>query len=104
MDNRRIEQEKKTVERMIRLYCRHREGNRTLCLQCSELLHYAHARLSHCRYGGQKPTCRRCPTHCYKPQMQERMRQVMRYAGPRMLFWHPCLALRHVWREWVCGR
>ena len=50
-------------------------------------------------YVKAKPTCRLCPIHCYKREMKERMRQVMRYAGPRMLLYHPLIALRHLWRE-----
>lgn len=99
--SKRLELEKETVGQMIRLYCRRKEGNRELCPQCRELLEYAHARLSHCRFGEGKPTCRLCPVHCYKPEMKERMRLVMRYAGPRMLLYHPMAALRHLWREYV---
>ena len=44
----RIEKEKQTVEQMIRLYCRKKEGNGTLCPQCRELLEYAQTRLSRC--------------------------------------------------------
>ena len=95
----RIEREKQTVEQMIRLYCRHKEGHRELCPSCRELLAYAHARLSRCRFGEGKPTCRLCPIHCYKPEMKERMRLVMRYAGPLMLLYHPIAALRHLWQE-----
>lgn len=95
----RIEQEKAVVERMIRLYCRKREGNRALCPACEELLRYAHARLSRCPFGARKKTCRLCAVHCYKPVMRERMREVMRFAGPRMLFHHPLSALRHLWQE-----
>lgn len=97
----RIEQEKKTVEQMIRLYCRKKEGNKQLCLQCRELLDYAHARLSRCPFGEEKTSCRLCTVHCYKPAMKEHMKEVMRYAGPRMLFYHPIAALRHVWIEYI---
>ena len=95
----RIDEEKKTVEQMIRLYCRHKEGNSELCASCAELLEYSHKRLSMCRFGENKRTCRQCPVHCYKPSMRERMRDVMRYAGPRMMLYHPMAALRHLWRE-----
>ncbi len=95
----RIEQEKKTAERMIRLYCRGREGGDRLCPECAALLEYARQRLSRCPFGERKPTCRRCPVHCYKPDMRERMRRVMRYAGPRMLLHDPVAALVHLWRE-----
>lgn len=95
----RIEEEKQTVERMIRLYCRKKEGNAGLCASCAELLDYARARLSRCPFGEQKKSCRQCPVHCYKPAMRERMKQVMRYAGPRMLWHYPWSALLHLWRE-----
>lgn len=97
----RIETEKRTVETMIRLYCRHKEGNRTLCPACRELLDYAFARLSHCPFGERKGTCRLCKIHCYKPEMRQRMQAVMRYAGPRMLLYHPWAALRHLRMEWL---
>lgn len=75
----RIKQEKQTVERMVRLYCRKKEGNKQLCPRCEELLGYAHIRLSRCPFGENKSTCRQCSIHCYKPEMKERMREVMRY-------------------------
>ena len=82
----RIAQEKRIVEQMIRLYCRRKEGNQDLCPECRP-------------FGEKKKTCRLCPVHCYKRDMRERMRQVMRYAGPRMIGVHPVAALRHLWRE-----
>lgn len=88
--------EKKTVEVMIRLYCRKMEKNRELCLDCEALLRYANERLDHCPCGEQKTSCQRCSVHCYKPEMRERMRRVMRFAGPRMLIWHPWATIRHL--------
>ena len=64
-----------------------------------ELLEYADSRLSKCRFGENKPTCRRCPVHCYRPEMRRQMQDVMRYAGPRMFFHHPIIAIRHISRE-----
>ena len=43
-----------------------------------------------------KTTCANCPAHCYKPEMREKIRKVMRYAGPRMIYRHPILALLHI--------
>ena len=68
-----------------------------LCPQCQALLDYAHRRLEHCRFGENKPSCTRCPVHCYKPAMREQIRQVMRYSGPRMLLHDPIMAIRHLW-------
>lgn len=95
----RRSQEKATVEAMIRLYCTHKEGNANLCDECSELLRYAHTRLERCKFGERKPTCERCTVHCYRPDMRERVRKVMRYSGPRMIFYHPIMAIRHLVRN-----
>ena len=97
----KVTKEKQTVEQMIRLYCRKKEGNETLCPQCREVLEYAHARLSRCPFGEKKGTCRLCTIHCYKPEMRERMREIMRWAGPRMLLYHPVAAIRHLWQEYI---
>ena len=99
MKNSRIEEEKKVVEQMIRLYCQKKEGNGELCQNCHELLDYAQSRLDRCRYGEEKPTCKKCPIHCYRPDMKERVRAVMRWSGPRMMLYHPVAAIKHIYRE-----
>ena len=98
--NRRIEEEQRIVEQMIKLYCRHKEGHEVLCPDCRALMEYALRRVERCRFGSDKPTCRKCPIHCYRPDMKERIRGVMRWAGPRMLIYHPMAALKHMLREW----
>lgn len=96
----RIDQEKQTVEQMIRLYCRKKEGNKELCPECKELLDFAHMKLTRCPFGEAKPTCRLCPIHCYKKEMKDRMKIIMQYSGPRMLLYHPIVAIRHLWKEY----
>lgn len=93
------EKERQTVETMIALYCRGKEGNRSLCPHCAELARYAARRLERCRFGERKPACRRCPVHCYRPDMRRQMIEVMRYAGPRMPLRHPVMALRHLLKD-----
>jgi hypothetical protein len=66
------------------------------CGRCTSFLAYADARLDHCPYGEEKPTCANCPIHCYKREPREFAREVMRYAGPRMLLRHPVLAVLHL--------
>ena len=95
----RINEEKRVIEQMIRLYCQKKEGNHTLCAQCQELLNYAHLRLSHCKYGNNKPTCQKCPIHCYRSDMRLRIKAVMSWAGPRMLLYHPIAVAKHLIRE-----
>ena len=94
---KRIAREQATVTAMIRIFCRGRHASRGgLCPDCAELQAYAMSRLARCPFGQDKPTCADCQVHCYKPQLRERIREVMRYAGPQMLWRHPVLAIRHL--------
>lgn len=97
-NGKHIEEEKKIVGQMIRLYCKQHEGHKKLCPSCQELLEYAYHRLDRCKYGEEKPTCQKCPIHCYKPEMKERIRKVMRWSGPRMILYHPITSIKHLLR------
>jgi predicted amidophosphoribosyltransferase len=93
---RRIERELKIVRVMIGMYCRHQHaGGRELCEECRALWDYARQRVDRCPLLPEKPTCLHCTVHCYKPAMRERIRVVMRYAGPRMALRHPILSVFH---------
>lgn len=98
-DPRRLARERKTVRAMIEMYCADHHGGDGLCRECAELADYADRRLDLCPYGPDKPTCTNCPIHCYRPEPRERMREVMRYAGPRMFRKHPYLAVMHLIAE-----
>ncbi len=94
---RRIEREKHTIGVMIGMYCAdHHDRGGDVCARCDELRTYAFARIDKCPFHFAKPTCVNCPIHCYRTDMRERVRSVMRYAGPRMPLRHPWLALMHV--------
>ena len=94
----RRKREAETVRLMIRLYCKGNHGSSALCASCKELLTYAAKKVERCPHEDEKPTCRRCTIHCYDAEHRERIREVMRYAGPRMLLHHPVLAIRHALR------
>lgn len=91
------EREKELVSQMIQLYCRkkHHTGEE-LCAECAELNAYAVERSDKCPFMETKTFCSNCRVHCYKPAMREKIREVMRFSGPRMIFYHPCTAVRHV--------
>ena len=100
MNNAAIEakrqREKRIVAEMIRLYCRKKHGQNELCPECAQLLQYASQRSDRCPFMETKTFCSNCHVHCYKAEMREKIRIVMRFSGPRMLFHHPVLALRHL--------
>ncbi len=93
----RFEREKKTVSAMIKLYCREVHKSQNLCCDCQELKDYALLRLDKCPFGYDKPICNKCTIHCFSKEMREKIREVMRFAGPRMITKHPILALFHIW-------
>ncbi len=91
-----MKQEFKTVGVMIDLYCRDHHGSKdNLCDECRELLDYVKKSLEKCPFKDNKPKCSKCTVHCYKPDMRKKIKAVMRYAGPRMLYRHPVLAGKH---------
>ncbi len=93
----RLIREQKTIDLMIALYCREKHGQQVgLCKTCADLQVYAQQRLEKCPYQEKKTTCANCLTHCYQKTKREEIRQVMRYAGPRMLKAHPWLAVLHL--------
>ena len=93
----RMVRERKTVEAMIRIYCKkkHKETD-TLCEDCQELLVYTNKRLAKCPYQETKPICAKCTIHCYNEPMRNKIKSVMGYSGPRMLGKHPILAFQHI--------
>lgn len=96
--NPRMRREAETVGVMIDIYCSEKHGTnkRELCEDCRELQEYSLLRLSKCPFQEGKTTCGNCRVHCYKPDMRERIRTVMRYAGPKMAYKHPVMAVYHV--------
>ena len=94
--NRRLNREWKTMVAMMNLYCHDHHGAAMgLCSECQGLLNYANVRLDRCHFGENKPTCAQCPVHCYQRDRREQIKVMMRYAGPRMLWHHPIMSLRH---------
>lgn len=97
MLGKRILRERNSVEKMIAMYCKAKHGTNTdLCEECSYLLEYALQRLQHCIFGEDKLVCAKCPIHCYRKEMREKIIAIMRYSGPRMIYKHPVLTLLHL--------
>ncbi len=94
------EREKALVSEMIALYCKKRHGTKGgLCPECAALAAYARERSEKCPFMETKTFCSNCRVHCYRPEMREKIRAVMRFSGPRMMLCHPVPALRHIVEE-----
>src|SRR5674476_1217615 len=74
----RLACEWQTMTAMVRIFCRDQhhppEG---LCAECQQFLDYAGVRLERCRFGVEKPTCAKCPVHCYQRERREQVRVIM---------------------------
>src|SRR5680860_1749170 len=77
----RLKREHQTLTCMTQIYCADHHGQRNggLCNNCQELMAYSETRLAKCPYGQEKPTCAKCPIHCYKKEKRDHVREVMQY-------------------------
>ena len=81
---------------MIAIYCQSNcKTQLTLCDDCKEILDYIWKKLDNCQYKIRKPRCNKCPRHCYSVSKREKIKKIMRYSGPLMIWKHPLLTLIH---------
>lgn len=90
-------QEQRLIGEMIALYCRRRHRAGALCGDCLALRDYAREQSARCPRMAEKTFCSNCDTPCYRPEMREKIRSVMRFSGPRILLRHPVLVIRHAY-------
>ena len=92
--------DRKTLEAMGRIYCSaHHEGELKdsvgLCASCRETVDRTLERTAACPYG-HEGNCQDCKTHCQRGEAQQRIREIMRYAAPRMTVRHPLMTLEYL--------
>ena len=69
-------------------------GKFAVCDECREFLLYAFDRRLRCPLE-EKPACKHCQVHCFKPGHREKVREIMRFSGQYLirrgrldLLWH----------------
>ena len=94
--DKRLQRERRTIEKMVLMYCHLKHfTSKKLCPECEELLQYALSKIDRCIFGDSKPACSECRVHCYAHDKREKIRVIMRYAGPKMIYYHPYLGTMH---------
>lgn len=65
-----------------------------VCVSCRQFLVYAFERRLRCPLE-EKPACKHCQVHCFKPGHREKVREIMRFSGQYLikrgrldLLWH----------------
>ena len=92
-----LKREKKTLEFMLKLYCKQKHKIKEgLCENCHGLLEYAYERIDNCNFAKNKPVCAKCSIQCYETEMRKKIRNVMKFSGPRMMLYHPVITIEHV--------
>lgn len=77
----RIIKDAKVLTAFIKVYCRENHGSPdSLCAECSEVLEYSLKRNEKCPLDP-KPKCKDCTVHCYKPEMRDKIRKIMKFSG-----------------------
>ena len=98
----RKEIEKRTVFQMIEIYCHaHHRTKDALCESCQEVYNYAAMKYERCPFGEKKPVCSKCKVHCYNKEKREKVREIMRYSGPRMIFKHPLNTIFYFYHKYT---
>lgn len=93
---RKIEKDKKTLYFMIDLYCQKKHKSTVeACDECADIYQYASKKLDLCKFGDDKPNCKKCTIHCYNKATRSRIREIMRFSGPRIIFHRPYQYIRY---------
>ena len=87
--------EAETISTVLALYCRKKHRCKTPCIRCRIILDYALLQLCKCPYLDKKPKCSHCEMSCFKKEVRRELKIIMRWAGKRMIFYHPILTLLH---------
>lgn len=92
-----ISRKKSIVSLMINLYCKkHHNASNPPCNSCNDLIVYSHKKIKNCPIIKANTSCANCNIKCYNQAMQDKIKKVMRYSGPRMIFYHPIVTLKHL--------
>ena len=104
IEDKAVVRDVRTLVLFITLYCRHRHkgvikdavaapaidfeaicgSTPMLCPDCTKLLVHASVKRIHCPVDP-KPACKHCLQHCYHPRYRERIKEVMRFSGRRLV-------------------
>jgi len=82
---KRIKKDSKILRKFVYVYCKNNHLDRAknsdgYCDECYEVLNYALKRDEKCPLDP-KPKCKDCKIHCYKPEMRQKIKEIMKFSG-----------------------
>lgn len=96
--NIKIEKEKEIVRLMIIKYCKGHKHLDPPCEDCNELIEYVEEKVDLCPFMETKTYCSNCKLHCYNLEKRGKIKETMRYSGPRMIFSNPIITIDHLYQ------
>lgn len=93
--------ELRIVTWMVHYFCKKKHHNKGLCSNCSALLEYAESRINNCPIKDKKTVCSNCKIHCYRPEMRQKIKDVMRFSGPRLLLFKPVWGFEYLIKKLI---
>ena len=92
--DKKLNEEYKIVCDMIDLF--HRKNDSFSDGEISDLKAYVKSKLSSCPHRSNKPFCSYCKIHCYEPVRREEICEIMKFSGPRFIFYRPGKSIKHL--------
>ncbi|MBR0405322.1 MAG: nitrous oxide-stimulated promoter family protein [Eggerthellaceae bacterium] len=104
MGNSRAATDRRVLEAMGLIFCKaHHSGEKDacgLCPSCRATVEETLARTAVCPFN-HEGNCQDCAIHCQRGEARERIREIMRYAAPRMVLRHPLMTAEYLRRKAV---
>ena len=102
-EQNRTDKDRSTLEAIGRIYCNahHKDAPKDqagLCVQCRETVDRTLERTASCPFG-HEGNCQDCAVHCQRGESQQRVREMMSYAAPRMAFRHPLMTFEYLCKK-----
>lgn len=102
MRNALIDKDRRTLEAMGRIFCSaHHDGAKDaagLCPACRSTVDATLERAASCPFG-HEGNCQDCAVRCQRGEARDRIREIMRYAAPRMTLRHPLMTFDYLRRK-----
>lgn len=97
--NSRQKNDIRVIGKFVEVYCsgKHRDAvckavilpagldERIMCRECASFLEYAISKRLKCPLEDEKPACKHCRVHCYDTARREKVREIMSYAGRKLM-------------------
>lgn len=102
-DEARIKRDLRTLQAIGSIYCaaHHVDAPKNphgMCAECAATIAFTHDRASNCP-NGHTGNCADCAIKCNRGEQQQRIKAIMKYAAPRMLFKHPLMTLEYALKK-----